>query len=148
MSSQQSTFKFHNVADILRLPDPLWIIDKILAKGSFAVLYGAPGVGKSFLALSGAFEVAAERSWLDKKVNGGPVLYVAAEGFGGLKLRVAALLHHEGLGADVNWKFLDCPVNLMDPEKLSAFIKDIQTFTGKPALIIIDNAGALFRRWR
>ncbi len=74
MLSQVSTFKFHNVTDILRLPDPVWAIDKLLAKSSFAVLYGAPGVGKSFLALSWAFAVAAEKPWQDRKVNGGPVL--------------------------------------------------------------------------
>ena len=55
MSSQQSTFKFHNVDDILSLPDPEWIIEKLITKGSFAVLFGPPGVGKSFLALAHCF---------------------------------------------------------------------------------------------
>ncbi len=144
MSSQQPTFKFHKVADILILPDPVWIIDKLITKGSFAVLFGPPGVGKSFLALAWAFAVAAEKPWQDRKVNGGPVVYVAAEGFGGLKLRVAALLHHERLGADVNCKFLDCPVDLMNSEKTLAFIKDIQSSVPKPALIIIDTLARCF----
>jgi len=128
----------------LRLPDPVWIIDKLITKGSFAVLFGPPGVGKSFLALAWAFAVAAEKPWQDRKVNGGPVVYVAAEGFGGLKLRVAALLHHERLGADVNCKFLDCPVDLMNSEKTLAFIKDIQSSVPKPALIIIDTLARCF----
>ncbi len=96
MSSQVPTFKFHKITDILSLPDPEWLIENLLVKGSFAVLFGAPGVGKSFLALSWALSLAAGKPWLDRAVIGGPVVYIAAEGFGGLKLRVAVLLSHEG----------------------------------------------------
>ena len=95
MSLQDSTFEFQKVTDILSLPDPEWIIDTLLAKGSFAVLFGAPGVGKSFLALSWSFAVAAGTSWQDRKVSGGRRVYIAAARFGGLKLRVPPLRTHE-----------------------------------------------------
>ncbi len=144
MSSQVSTFKFQKVTDILSLPNPEWIIDCLLAKGSFAVLFGAPGVGKSFLALAWAFAVAAGESWMDRKVIGGPVIYIAAEGFGGLKLRVTALLRHEDYGDDTPCNFLDRPISLTDSDEVKAFIVEIQKSIGQPALIIIDTLARCF----
>ena len=145
MSSQKnSAFKFHEITDILNLPDPEWLIDCVLAKRSFAVLFGPPGVGKSFLALSWAFAVAAAKPWHGRDVNGGPVAYIAAEGFGGLKLRVAALLNHEGYGVDTPCKFRDRPINLADSGQVAAFIYDIGMSVRQPALIIIDTLARCF----
>ena len=123
---------------VLRLSTPT------IPKGSFAVVFGAPGVGKSFLALSWAFAVAAGKSWQDRKVNGGPVIYIAAEGFGGLKLRVTALLNHEDYGVETPCNFLDRPINLANPNEVEAFITEIQPTVGKPALIIIDTLARCF----
>ncbi len=144
MSSQVSTFKFQKVTDILSLPDPEFIIENLIVKGSFAVLFGAPGVGKSFLALAWAFAVAAGESWLDRKVIGGPVIYIAAEGSGGLKLRVTALLRHEDYGNDTPCRFLDRPISLTDSDEVKAFIAEIKNSVGKPALIIIDTLARCF----
>jgi hypothetical protein len=43
------------------LPDPRWLVDGILPERAIAVLYGQPGIGKSFLALDWAFSIAAGR---------------------------------------------------------------------------------------
>lgn len=144
MSSQKPAFKFHEITDILSLPDPEWLIRNLLIKGSFAVLFGPPGVGKSFLALSWAFAVAAAKPWHGKNVNGGPVVYIAAEGFGGLMQRVAVLLNQEGYGVDTPCKFRDRPINLADSGQVAAFIYDIRKFVEQPALIIIDTLARCF----
>ncbi len=66
--SQEPTFKFHTITEILDLPDPEFLIDGLLVRGSFAVVYGPPGVGKSFLALSLAGALATENSWHGRSV--------------------------------------------------------------------------------
>ncbi len=143
-SQNTPALKFHAITDILSLPDPEWLIANLLIKGSFAVLFGPPGVGKSFLALSWAFAVAAATPWHGRNVNGGPVVYIAAEGFGGLKQRVSALLDHEDYGADTPCKFRDSPIDLVNDGQRAAFISDIRKSVGQPALIIIDTLARCF----
>ena len=78
------------------------------------------------------------------KASRDPVAYIAAEGFGGLKLRVAALLNHEGYGVDTPCKFRDRPINLADSGQVAAFIYDIRKSVRQPALIIIDTLARCF----
>ncbi len=61
------------------LPKPEWLVPGVLETDSFAVLYGAPGSHKSFYAIDLALRLA---------VQGKKVVYIAAEGFGGLRIRV------------------------------------------------------------
>ena len=44
-------FPFLSNADIAALPNPVWLIEKVLQQNSLAVLYGQWGVSKSFIAL-------------------------------------------------------------------------------------------------
>src|SRR5262249_31602144 len=63
-------------------------------------LVGASGSYKSFIALDRALCIASGRPYLDVyKVRQGPVLYIAAEGGGGLKRRVEAGVKHHGVPA-------------------------------------------------
>ena len=54
------------------------------------VLYGLPGAGKTFVALSMALSIAAGHQWCGKRTKSGSVLYVAAEGLRGLQFRMQA----------------------------------------------------------
>ncbi len=64
-----------------RLPKPEWLVPGMLETDSFAVLYGAPGSHKSFYAIHLALSLAKE---------GKSVVYIAAEGFGGMRIRAEA----------------------------------------------------------
>jgi hypothetical protein len=59
-------------------PEPIWAVPGILPVG-FAILAGAPKVGKSWLALQIAQAVAAGGFVLNQRVEEGPVLYLALE---------------------------------------------------------------------
>ena len=135
---------FHSIADVLKFPDPQWLIESILVKNSFAVLYGPAGVGKSFLALAWGAAVATGRTWHDRHVRGGPVVYVAAEGGGGLKLRIRALGVRHGCLDNVPYWFVTEPVNFMDSNAVTAFITGIAKVAEKPAFIIIDTLARCF----
>ncbi len=144
MSSQESANKFYSIEEILSLPDPEWLIQKFLPKDSFSVLFGPPSVGKSFLALSLALAIAAGGDWFGRTVKGGPVLYIAAEGFGGLKLRVSALLLHSKYDVKTECAFLNRPINFLKPDEVQSLIKIIQDAGLEPALIIIDTLARCF----
>ena len=66
--------------ELAELPEPSWQIKGIFPKRAFCVLYGQPGCGKTFVALSIALSIAAGQSWCGKLTTKGSVLYVAAEG--------------------------------------------------------------------
>ncbi len=108
------------------------------------MLFGPPEIGKSFLALGWAFAIAAAKSWHDREVNGGSVVYIAAEGRGGLKQRIRALQTHEGYSADHPLWFVDEPVNFMEPGDVKASIKALEARAGKPALVVVDTLARCF----
>ncbi len=143
-SKNTPALKFHAITDILSLPDPEWLIRDLLIKGSFAVLFGPPGVGKSFLALSWAFAVAAGKPWHGRNVNGGPVAYIAAEGGGGLKPRIRALRSHDKYSRDIPCWFATEPINFLEPDKVQTLIAKIEKTAGKSALVIVDTLARCF----
>src|SRR5262249_46295895 len=78
------------LADLDNLPDPEWLVDGLVGQNALVVLFGPPGVGKSFLALDLALSIATGRPWLGRKTTQGGVVYVYAEGTSELKHRAAA----------------------------------------------------------
>lgn len=70
-------------------PKPL--IDGVLLAGALTTLSGKPGSLKSFTSLGWACSLASGTPWLGHAVpEAGPVVYVAAEGSSGVRLRVDA----------------------------------------------------------
>ena len=76
--------------EIENLPPPEWLIADLVPCGALVVLYGEPGIGKTFLALDWAMSIAAGRPWLGRTVRQGHVLYLAYEGSAGFGPRVRA----------------------------------------------------------
>jgi hypothetical protein len=106
------------------------------------VLYGEPGSGKTFVALSIALSVAADHSWCGTPTVGGEVLYVAAEGLFGLKLRVEAYEKQHNLSPE-NIRFLGEPFNLLNPEALKRLLVTLEAGGIRPVLIILDTLARL-----
>ena len=142
--SRKPSLCLHSIPDVLSWPDPKWLIDGILTEGSLAVLFGPPEIGKSFLALGWAFAIAAAKPWHDREVNGGSVVYIAAEGRGGLKQRIRALQAHEGYSADHPLWFVDEPVNFMESGDVKASIEALEARAGNPALVVVDTLARCF----
>lgn len=121
--------------DLENLPDPEWLIEGILTTSSMSVLYGSPGLGKTFLGLDWALRIGVGLQWFDRAVKHGAVLYVYAEGVHGLKQRRAAWVQHTGLlGSDV--RFFPRAVPLLDDDWVQA-LADL-TAELLPVLVVID----------
>lgn len=70
--------EFQSILDEAATANKPWTIEGALE--GVAVLYGAPGVGKTFVACSIAASVASGRPWLGRQTSRGPVVYIAGEG--------------------------------------------------------------------
>jgi hypothetical protein len=148
-SSGKRTFKVYTAGESARLAmtrraKPL--VERLLDCGALSVIYGVPGVGKSFVMLDMAYRVAAGKPHGDRKVTQGPVVYVAAEGGGGIHARVKALVdthgEHDAEGFPIPFYILPERVNLRDHRAdLTPFLdmlRDAERQAGKLVLVVID----------
>jgi hypothetical protein len=71
-------------------PAPVPIVAGLLYRDTLAWMIGKSGSFKSFVALDLAAHVAADKPWAGRRVWGGPVVYLVAEGAGGMPLRARA----------------------------------------------------------
>jgi hypothetical protein len=103
--------------------EPLeWLIKGVIPQNSFVALYAPPASFKSFVALDMSYAIAAREKWMGMDVSQDPdgcVLYIAAEGHGGLGSRLSALKCNYKLGDDSNTPifFLKSQLNLTSNEK-------------------------------
>jgi AAA domain len=111
------------------------LVAGILMTDSLAFLQGRPGCCKSFVALDMAGCVATGLPWQGKVAKKGTVLYVVAEGAGGLKRRVRAWEDSRGM-LMYGVRFLPVPVQILSPIEGAAFAQLCEELN--PALIVID----------
>lgn len=135
--------------DVQPVLDGAWLIDDFLAKSGPAVMFGHPGSGKTFLALDIAAHVAEGKPWAGRHVEGGPVLYVVAEGLTGFKNRLSALFDDGRMKRNAPFVYVPTPVNLQaldgDTGALIATLKHFARAVGRePALIVLDTLSKTF----
>lgn len=137
-SPDESRSRLITDVELEALPPPEWLIQDILPKGGFGVLYSQPACGKSFLALDWALCVGTGQDWLGKAVGRGLAVFVAAEGIGGLGLRVKAWKHHREFVGSANCYFRRDAVNFLSQAELEKFLSDLNSLPSLPALVVID----------
>src|SRR5947207_2877340 len=134
-------FRAFTPAGLASLPPPTWLIKGILLTESFAVLFGKPEVGKTFLALDWVLSIVFGRAWLGRTVLYGPVVYVAAEGdAAALGLRVRAWKQARGISevATPGLVFITEPVNVLDDDAINKLIEFIKKLPTPPILVVFD----------
>lgn len=144
----EGPLRLYSTMELLNLPSPTWLIDKIIPAGGLVAIYGEPGCGKSFIALDIAFCVSTGMPWQGHPVEPGRVLYIAAEGGSGISKRVRALLlHHKTRPSqvDVAWLVESIPVHV-DSDQMTILLERIETeiVDWKPDLVIIDTLARCF----
>lgn len=126
-----------DTAGLKAMPRPDYLVDGILARSTLAMLYGAPGDGKTHVAIDLALHIAHGAWWNRREVHGGPVVYVAAEGAARLGDRVAAWQTHRRAAAithPVHW--LTIPVHLYQSAWADAFTA--YCAARQPVLVVVD----------
>lgn len=89
--------RLYSLDDLDALPDLTWLVDGWWLTDSLSVMYGKPGCGKSLAALDVACCVAKGIPWHGHATKQAPVLYVAAEGALGNKMRARAWAERAGI---------------------------------------------------
>ncbi|MBM9504534.1 AAA family ATPase [Actinacidiphila acididurans] len=116
------------------IPALVPVVDGLLYRQTVARINGRPGSMKSFAALDIAGCVAAGIPWADRTTFPGPVLYLVAEGAGGIRKRVRAWEQHRGRRmTDVH--FLPRPVQIAGPEWL---VLEEACRRIRPVLVVLD----------
>jgi RecA/RadA recombinase len=132
---------FYSIDDVEKRSDGRaeYLVKGLLYRRSYVNLYGAPGEGKTFVALDLCYHVAASREWFGRKVRGGAVIYVPFEGRGGLMDRLSALRKKYGYG-HVPFFIAENPTfNMRAADGRKTFGRLLSRLpAGKPSLIVID----------
>jgi hypothetical protein len=133
-------FRLLDDVEVESEPEPEWQLDRILPAGVFAVLYGASETGKSFVALDWSLSSATGRPWRGRSVKSGPVVYVAAEGWSGIKRRVRAWKQAREFVGRAGVQFLCGNLQLMERAEVEKFLATIRAKLGDqaPVLIVVD----------
>lgn len=134
---KSGTFPLLTVADLMAAPPPRWLVDELMPVG-MGVIHGAPATFKSFVALDWALSVAAGLPWHGHDVQGGWVVYVAAEGRGGMGQRVAAWMKARGVDDVPRFRLLADTVNLLDTAAVAKVSRTLHQLGGPCSLLVID----------
>lgn len=111
------------IGDIEVDTDYEWQVKGVLPLIGLAVVYGPPGCGKSFFAIDLGCHIAGSRDWRERRVEGGAVIYLAAEGQQGMKKRLLAARRHLDLAADTPLILYPGVVNMRNaPEDIDLLV--------------------------
>ncbi len=132
-------FHVYSGAEFAQRPPVDWMIKGVLPdQADLIVVYGASGSGKSFCVLDMAMALVRDVPWRERKVKRKRVLYIAAEGGGGVSQRLRAYgLHHGTDLKDLPLGVIHDAPNLMVEEDATALVQSIID-AGGADLIIID----------
>jgi hypothetical protein len=130
----------HALLDATRLdeiPEPEPLIDGVLFRDSLAWLQGKPGHAKSLTALDWACHIATGRPWRSSAVHAGRVLYVLAEGAGGMNQRRQVWEIGNGTRLEVGQLvFLPVPVQFLRAEDIAALRRIVADLD--PVFVVVD----------
>jgi AAA domain len=125
--------------DITLSTAPNYLVKGIIPRTGLAVVWGPPKCGKSFWTFDLTMHVALGWQYRGRRVQQGPVVYLALEGAHGFSARVEAwrrqhLAEHQ---ERVPFYLVDVPVDLVaDRDKLIAAIRE--QVTERPVAVVID----------
>jgi hypothetical protein len=126
-------------ADITPVLTRRALIKGLLLASTKVVIFGQEGCGKTFLVLDQLLHIAAGLPWFGRKVRQGPVVYIAAEGAAGVRLRVEAWKRKNGID-DLSFAIIPVAVDLLDPRvdlvKLFRVLDYLAELWGTPPVAI------------
>lgn len=141
VEEKKSRYELVRIGDI-ELVEPEYLVAGLIEDKTLGMFFGASGSMKSFLALDLAACVATGLPFHGRQVKEGPVIYLAGEGFNGIKRRLTAWELNTGVSLkDVPLYISRRAPTLANRESakdVAEAIRDIAETAGHPALICID----------
>jgi hypothetical protein len=129
------------LADFLaRVDTEAWLVKHVLPASGLVTVFGESGAGKSFTVIDLACHVALGRQWQGRRVTQARVVYLAAEGQGGIGRRFRAwCLRHDVDPATVPLDVIAARPNFLQRDDVQAVARAI----GRAGVVIIDTAMAV-----
>jgi len=148
-----------------------WLLQGLLPLQGLAVVYGASGSRKSFIAADLALKIARGLTWAGRQLKQGAAVYIAAEGAAGFRKRVAAFRRRfevegeqpffliadapnlggeagdrEALVASIDAASIEQPLRLIVIDTLAQSLHGAEE-NGRGMMALISNANALAARF-
>ena len=136
-----TTYKYADLTDILTREPAHWLIPNYLPQSSLTAIYGEPGSYKSFLALDMLLSLAYGKPFDGHELEQGYVCYVAGEGGGALRKRIAAWHDRRGVQPQRGvFGVIEEPVPLREEGAIDALIADLEAMRRRKPLraIVFD----------
>ena len=133
-----------------KIPDtePDFLVEGMIERGSLAMIFGQPASGKSFLAVDLAASIAAGRAFQGLKTQKGDVVYIAGEGYRGLKRRFNAWSKYHDVGSEeIRVMISRSAVNYRDEEAAKELETELLKAKAEglfPVLFVIDTLARSF----
>lgn len=134
----KNSFTLIQAAEFAAQPSGRWLVKGLIPMEELVIVYGASGAGKSFVMIDLAMAVARGVPWRGCKVRQGKVIYIAAEGGGGVRKRLTAYAQHHAVSlGSVPFYIIHASPNLLDKAQVKALIDAINGLEDV-AMIICD----------
>lgn len=146
MLTQPGKLRLYSTTELIKMPPPIWLIETIMPEQGVIGLYGAPGTGKSFVAIDFALSIATGRPWHGRAVQQGLVIYISAEGGAGIGKRVLAWCnaHHVSpASANLAWVIEAIPIQA-DSADVTRLFERMDELHDTPVLVVIDTLARCF----
>lgn len=131
--------------DIYNLPDPEWLIDGLIIDQGLGFIFGAPGCGKSFIALNMALSIATKQpQWWDRDIiKSGAIIYISSEGVGDIKFRLRAWETATGIKTEAQpFYLIRQSINFMNAADTDRLLRTVQyvstTYDTPIAAVFVD----------
>jgi hypothetical protein len=138
--AKSGCFQLKPFDEIMLSTAPSYLVKGIIPRTGIAVVWGPPKCGKSFWTFDLVMHVALGWQYRGRRVQQGPIVYLALEGPAGFRARVEAWRqrHFTEQHDRVPFYLLDVPVDLVaDRDKLIATIR-AQIGEQPPAAVVVD----------
>ena len=138
LRTERSRFGTLPIYDLSLIPPGDWLIKGIVPDADLAILFGASGSGKTFVALDMAFAIARGVMWRGRRVKQGRVVIIAAEGAGGLGKRAKAYAKHHGIDLNsVDLHVIPAAPNFLHEDDIAEVLASIKAL-GDVAMVVVD----------
>lgn len=137
-TAEPSRFTVLSVADLAALPIPAWLVNGVLIENTLAMLFGAPGAGKSFVSLDLALRIATGSAWFGRETERGAVLYLAGEGVTGFAQRVGAWVRAWQPADTAGFGFVAEAPDLTKPADVDHVLRALDRLHDTPRLVVVD----------